>query len=457
MQNNISTEKAEITQDIKILIVDDEINSTILLKKVLEKKGYNPLTENDSKAALSMIENDEFDIVISDLQMPDVSGLDLLKAKKEDTLFIMITGFGSIDSAVEAMKLGAFDYIGKPFNLEEFILKFDKAIENIELNKKVANLRSQVDDTASFSSIIGKSRKMLQVYEMIRNVARTDANVLIEGQSGTGKELVARAIHHNSLRGEGPFIAINCSAIPDNLLESELFGHTKGAYTGAIDAQKGVFELAHGGTLLLDEIAEMPFNLQSKLLRVIETWEIKPLGSDKVKKVDVRLLSATNRNIKEMIEEKKFREDLFYRIATVSISLPPLDERKDDIALLADHFVKKISAKMNRQFALKGDAIETLTHHHWQGNVRELENVIERALISSDTDMLGRHNFRFLVSNGNDDENISMGGNMELKDLEKVHIRKVLEENGWNKLQAAKILGIDRKTLYKKIKEYELE
>lgn len=415
------------------------------------------MTENDSKAALAMIENDDFDIVISDLQMPDVSGIDLLKAKKEDTLFIMITGFGSIDSAVEAMKLGAFDYIGKPFNLEEFILKFDKAVENIELNKKVINLRSQVDETSSFSSIIGKSRKMLHVFDMIRNVARTDANVLIEGQSGTGKELVARAIHHNSPRGEGPFIAINCSAIPDNLLESELFGHTKGAYTGAFDAQKGVFELAHGGTLLLDEIAEMPFNLQSKLLRVIETWEIKPLGSDKVKKVDVRLLSATNRNIKEMIEEKKFREDLFYRIATVSITLPPLDERKDDIALLADHFVKKISGKMNKQFALKGDAIEVLTRHHWQGNVRELENVIERALISSDTDMLGRHNFKFLVSNGNEDENISMGGNMELKDLEKVHIRKVLEENGWNKLQAAKILGIDRKTLYKKIKEYELE
>lgn len=446
-----------ITTDIKILIVDDEVNSTILLKKVLEKKGYSPVTENDSKAALTMIESDEFDIVISDLQMPDVTGIDLLNAKKEDTLFIMITGFGSIDSAVEAMKLGAFDYIGKPFNLEEFILKFDKAVENIELNKKVANLRSQVDGSSSFRSIIGKSRKMMHVFDMIRNVARTDANVLIEGQSGTGKELVAKAIHHNSPRGEGPFIAINCSAIPDNLLESELFGHTKGAYTGAIDAQKGVFELAHGGTLLLDEIAEMPFNLQSKLLRVIETWEIKPLGSDKVKKVDVRLLSATNRNIKEMIDEKKFREDLFYRIATVAISLPSLDERKDDIALLADHFVKKISAKMNKQFALKGDAIEVLTHHHWKGNVRELENVIERALISSDTDMLGRHNFRFLVSNGNDDKSISMGGNMELKDLEKVHIRKVLEENGWNKLQAAKILGIDRKTLYKKIKEYELE
>jgi len=444
-------------EDIKILVVDDEENSTILLKKVLEKKGFNAITQNDSKAALELIANEEFDIIISDLQMPDVSGIDLLKAKKEDTLFIMITGFGSIDSAVEAMKLGAYDYISKPFNLEEFILKFDKAVDNIALNAQVANLRSQVDETSSFSSIIGKSRKMLHVFDMIKNVSRTDANVFIEGASGTGKELVAKAIHYNSSRANGPFIAVNCSAIPDNLLESELFGHTKGAYTGAIEAQKGVFELAHGGTLLLDEIAEMPYNLQSKLLRVIETWEIKPLGSDKVKKIDVRLLSATNRTIKEMIDEKKFREDLFYRIATVTISLPPLNERKDDIPLLADHFIKKVSAKMKRNVSLKGDAIEALTRHQWKGNVRELESVIERAVISSDTDMLGKHNFRFLVSNGSDEETITPGGNMELKDLEKVHIRKVLEENGWNKLQAAKILGIDRKTLYKKIKEYELE
>ncbi len=445
------------TESIKILLVDDEVNSTILLKKVLEKKGYLPVTENDSKVALSRIENDEFDIIISDLQMPDVSGVDLLKAKKDETLFIMITGFGSIDSAVESMKLGAFDYIGKPFNLEEFIIKFDKAVENILLNKQVANLRTQVEETSSFSSIIGKSRKMLHVFDMIKNVARTDTNVLIEGGSGTGKELVARAIHHSSSRSSGPFIAINCSAIPDNLLESELFGHTKGAYTGAVDAQKGVFDLAHGGTLLLDEIAEMPYNLQSKLLRVIETWEIKPLGSDKVKKIDVRLLAATNRNIKELIDKMKFREDLFYRIATVTISLPSLDERKEDIPMLADHFVKKISTKMNRQVALKGEAIDVLTHHSWKGNVRELENVIERAIISSDTDKLGKHNFKFL-SQISDDENItSMGGNVELKDMEKVHIRKVLEENNWNKLQAAKILGIDRKTLYKKIKEYDLE
>jgi DNA-binding NtrC family response regulator len=442
---------------IKVLIVDDEVNSTILLKKVLSKKGFEPETENDSKIALERVKNDYFDIIISDLQMPDVSGTDLLKAKKPDTNFIMITGFGSIDSAVESMKLGAFDYIGKPFNLEEFILKFDKAVANIALNKQVENLRTQIDEVTSFSNIIGNSRRMLSVFDMIKNVSRTDANVLVEGQSGTGKELVARAIHHNSARKEGPFIAINCSAIPENLLESELFGHTKGAYTGAVEAQKGVFELAHGGTLLLDEIAEMPFILQSKLLRVIETWEIKPLGSDKVKKVDVRLLSATNRNIKEMIEEKKFREDLFYRIATVTISLPSLDERKDDIPLLADHFIKKISEKMNRQVSLKGDAIDLLMKHKWKGNVRELENVIERAVISSDSDMLERHNFKFLNINDEEEDINVTGGNVELKDLEKVHIRKVLEENGWNKMQAAKILGIDRKTLYKKIKEYNLE
>ena len=442
---------------IKILLVDDEVNSTILLKKVLEKKGFEPEAENDSKIALERIKNEDFDIIISDLQMPDISGMDLLNARKDDTLFIMITGYGSIDSAVDAMKHGAFDYIGKPFNLDEFILKFDKAVKNIKLKSEVENLRSQVDGSYSFSNIIGKNRKMLHVFDMIKNVAGADVNVLIEGQSGTGKELAARAIHHSSARKEGPFIAINCSAIPENLLESELFGHTKGAYTGAVDSQKGVFELAHGGTLLLDEIAEMPYILQSKLLRVIETWEIKPLGSDKVKKVDVRLLSATNRNMQEMIEDKKFREDLFYRIATVTISLPSLDERKDDIPILADHFVKKISAKNNRRIVLNGDAIELLTRHHWQGNVRELENVIERAVISSQIDILGKNEFKFLNVNWDEEEITKMGGNVELKDMEKVHIRKVLEENGWNKLQAAKILGIDRKTLYKKIKEYELE
>lgn len=444
-------------KNIKILVIDDEINSTILLRKVLEKSGYETVAENNSVKAKELLKSDSFDIIISDLQMPEVSGLDLLENKPENSLFIMITGYGSVDTAVESMKLGAFDYINKPFNLEEFILKVDKAAENIKLNSQLKNLRSQVEQNNSFSNIVGKSKPMQEVYEMIKNVSRSDVNVLVTGESGTGKELVAKAIHYNSSRQNGPFIAINCSAIPDNLLESELFGHTKGAYTGAVEAQKGVFELANGGTLLLDEIAEMPYQLQSKLLRVIETWEIKPLGSDKVKKVDVRLISATNRNLSEFIEEKKFREDLFYRIATVTVSLPSLSERKEDIPLLASHFVNKLSEKMNRSLTLSAEAINQLMSASWKGNVRELENAVERAAITAEGDELTKYSFKFLGGNGNNDKNFSELNNVELREIEKLYIKKTLDDNEWNKLRVSKILGIDRKTLYKKIKEYGLE
>lgn len=444
-------------KNIKILVIDDEINSTILLRKVLEKAGYETVAENNSQKALELIKNDYFDIIVSDLQMPEISGLELLKIKPEHSLFIMITGFGSVDTAVESMKLGAFDYINKPFNLEEFILKVDKAAENIKLNSQLKLLRTHAEESGSFSSIVGKSKPMLELFDMIRNVSRSDINVLVEGESGTGKELVARAIHFNSSRKDGPFVAINCSAIPDNLLESELFGHTKGAYTGAVEAQKGVFELANGGTLLLDEIAEMPYTLQSKLLRVIETWEIKPLGSDKVKKVDVRLISATNRNLNEFIADKKFREDLFYRIATVNISLPPLSERKEDIPLLTEHFIKKYCEKNNRKITISADAMNLLIGNNWHGNVRELENAIERAVITSDGNELNRHSFRFLNGNGNGDKAFAQLNNVELKEIEKLYIKKTLDENNWNKLRVSRILGIDRKTLYKKIKEYGLE
>jgi len=442
---------------VKILLVDDEVNSTILLKKVLSVKNYEVDDFNDSTKALDALQNGEYDIVISDLQMPGVSGMELLKAKPDDALFIMITGFGSVDSAVESMKLGAFDYINKPFNLEEFSLKVDKAVGSIQMKKQLKNLKSQVDESYSFGSIVGKSRKMQKVFEFIENVAKTNTNVLVEGASGTGKELVARAIHHNSARKNGPFIAINCSAIPENLLESELFGHTKGAYTGAVDAQKGVFEQAHGGTLLLDEIAEMPYNLQSKLLRVIEDWEVKPLGSDKVRKVDIRLISSTNQNLSEFIAGKKFREDLYYRISTLSVYLPPLNERKEDIPLLVSHFLKKNSDKLNRNFSIEPGAVEMLMEYDWKGNVRELENVIERALISTNEDKLRKSHFRFLAGGQTNNGGLGAVENAELKEVEKMYIKKVLEENAWNKLKAARVLGIDRKTLYNKIKEYGLE
>ena len=438
-------------KEIKILVVDDEANFAILLRKVLQRRGYDPVIETDAIRAKELLEQESFDLVISDLEMPGIGGMELLKLKDSDTTFIIITGYGSVDSAVEAMKVGAFDYINKPFDMDEFTRKIEKAIERIRLSK------ISIDGDGFDDTIIGKSRKMQKVYSMIESVSQSNTNVLIEGQSGTGKELVARAIHKRSDRKNGPFIAINCSAIPDTLLESELFGHTKGAYTGAMDKQTGVFELANGGTLLLDEIAEMPYNLQSKLLRVIEEWEIKPLGSDKVKKIDVRLISATNQDIAKLIDEKRFREDLFYRISTFTISLPGLDERRDDIPLLVNHFLKILSGKLGRNYTIKSDALEMLVNRNWKGNVRELENALEHAIITCEGDTLDKNCFRFLNQNGNGNDHMSMLGNMDLKDLEKNYIKKILEDNGWNKLQAANVLGIDRKTLYNKIKLYKLE
>jgi len=442
---------------IHILVVDDEPNSTGLLKKVLERKGFDVEEENDSVRAKERVEQGNYDIVISDLQMPNVSGMDLLKVKPDECVFIMITGYGSVDSAVECMKRGAFDYISKPFSLGEFGVKIDKAAERIKLTRQIRQLRAQIGDTTAFSNIIGKSRKIQNVIELIKKISSTNANVLIEGQSGTGKELAARAIHLNSGRKNHPFVAINCSAIPENLLENELFGHSKGAYTGAIEAQKGVFEQANNGTLLLDEIAEMPYNLQSKLLRVIETLEVKPLGSDRMRKVDVRIISSTNQNLRELVKQKKFREDLYYRISTVYINIPPLNERKEDIPLLVDHFLKKLSAQYGRKLSIRAEGLDILMRYSWSGNVRELENVLERAIIAAESDSLDAGAFKFLRVQEEPEAIAATGANLDLKGLERLYIKKTLEENKWNKLAAAKVLGIDRKTLYKKIREYGLE
>ena len=446
-----------MVENISILVVDDEVNSTKLLKKVLEKRGYEVTEENDSTRAMELIKEGDYDIVISDLQMPKVTGLDLLKEKPEKVIFIMITGYGSIDTAVSSMKQGAFDYVGKPFNMEEFTVKVDKAVELVRMSNQIRNLQSQVEETYSFSNIVGHSKKMHAVFELIQKIAKANVSVLIEGPSGTGKELVSRAIHFNSDRKNQSFVAINCSAIPENLLESELFGHTKGAFTGAIETQKGVFEQANNGTLLLDEIAEMPYNLQSKLLRVIENLEVKPLGSDKIKKVDVRLIAATNQNLKELVKQKKFREDLYYRIATVYVNLPSLNERREDIPLLVNYFLESMSAQYQRKFSITPEAMGILMKYDWKGNVRELENVLGRAAITSSEETLGAESFKFLKSADEPENLVSSIEGMDLRSIEKLYIKKMLEDNKWNKLQVAKLLGIDRKTLYKKIKEYELE
>lgn len=446
-----------MNNEIKILVIDDEPNSTQLLRKILKKKGYDVYESNDSLKAKEMIEQDFYHIIISDLQMPNLSGLDILKIKPTDSVFIMITGYGSVNSAVESMKSGAFDYVNKPFNMEEFLIKVEKAVENVALRKEVHELKSIIDKNYTFSNMIGKSKSMLMVFEFIRKIASINVNALIEGESGTGKELVAKAIHFNSNRKDKPFIAINCSAIPENLLESELFGHVRGAYTGATESLKGVFEQANSGSLFLDEIAEMPFSLQSKLLRVIENWEVKPLGSDKVKKVDVRLISATNQNLQELIKIKKFREDLYYRISTVSIVLPSLRERREDIPLLVENYLKILSRKFNKEFKITTKALDILFENKWKGNVRELENVLEQAAITTAENIIDVENFNFEFYTRSLEDCIENSMPENLQDLEKMYIEIILQKENWNKFKAAQVLGIDRKTLYKKIKDYNIQ
>jgi DNA-binding NtrC family response regulator len=444
-------------EDVKILVVDDEPNSTQILRKVLVKRGYIVTEENDSLNAQKLMNEKFYDIIISDLQMPNISGMDLLKNKNPKSLFIMITGYGSVISAVESMKNGAYDYVNKPFNLEEFIIKVDKAADKIKMSKQIENFKTILDENYEFKNIVGNSKKMKEVFHFIRKISNINVNILIEGQSGTGKELVAKAIHNNSNRKSNPFVAINCSAIPENLLESELFGHVKGAFTGATEFQKGVFEQANEGTLFLDEIAEMPYNLQAKLLRVTETWEVKSIGSDKIKKVDVRLISATNQNLKDAIKEKRFREDLYFRLATVSVTLPPLNERVSDIPLIVNHYLKILSAKLDKDLKISTEALAILMNQSWKGNVRELENVLEQSAITSSDNTITPESFKFTISSNSLDDTLKTANSISLKDLEKQYIKKVLEDAKWNKLQASQILKIDRKTLYKKIKEYNLQ
>lgn len=445
--------------EIKILLIDDEPKTTNLYGKILTEKGYSVTEESDSKKAVELVQNSFFDIIISDLQMPDFSGIDILKKKPEESIFILVTGYASIESAVEAMQLGAYDYLMKPLKLEELLLKVENAAEKIRLKRDISDLRSQIEQHYSFGSIIGKSKKMLEVYDLIKRVSEVDVNVHIEGESGTGKELVSKAIHFNSHRKNNQFIAINCAAIPETLLESELFGHTKGAFTGATEMQKGVFETANGGTLFLDEISEMPYKLQSKLLRVLENWEIKAIGSDKIKKIDVKLISASNQNLKELVFQKKFREDLYYRIATFNIIIPPLRERIDDIPLLVDYFLEKLSKKFGKKITITPAALKFLMQQQWEGNVRELDNILERAIITSNDTILKESSFKFYSSSSPSKSNLNgfAAKNISLKEMEKEYIKKTLEECKWNKLKASKLLGIDRKTLYNKISEYKLE
>lgn len=452
-----------MTAQASILIVDDEPSLVDSLKLVLSSFGYRVASAMSASAALKQFDVTEYDLAIVDVQLPDGSGIDLLGKihhRSPLTEVIVITAYGTIQLAVDAMRAGAFYFITKPFEPDEIHLLVQKALEHQRLRTRYERLRHVLSERHEYANIIGRSKAMQDVFDTIESVARTEVNVMIAGESGTGKELVAQALHLKSLRAEGPFIAINCAAVPKDLMESELFGHTKGAFTGAAVERRGLIAAAHGGTLLLDEVTEMPVELQAKLLRVIEERHYRPVGSDTLREADFRLISTTNRNPQKAMEERLLRQDLFYRLSTVIIELPPLRRRAEDLPYLCEHFFKEYVAKYNRPLrGFSDEAYDLILNYSWPGNVRELQHVIERAVLCARgnriqaRDLGLRPTSKAETGEGWDSESLT---DMSLENMEKLMIRRALARTGGNKQAAAALLGISRTAFYNKLKKYGL-
>ncbi|HSB10745.1 MAG TPA: sigma-54 dependent transcriptional regulator [Blastocatellia bacterium] len=445
-----------------ILVIDDEEQMLDSLRLNLQQAGYSVSTAKRGDEALALFDSGNFDLVLCDLQLPEMHGMDVLKSLKErdaSTEVIIISAYGSIENAVEATKAGAFHFVEKPFEFDELQLLIERALERQELIEESEGLRRTLRERTTYSNIIGRSKKMQSIFEIIEAVAKSDANILIVGESGTGKELIANAIHYNSQRSKAKFVKVNCASLPKELIESELFGHTKGAFTGAARDKEGLIATAHGGSLLLDEIAEMPLELQPKLLRALQERVYYRLGSEQPIEVDFRLISSTNRNPLEAVRSGLLREDLYYRISTITIEVPPLRERAEDIQLLADHFLKTFSEKYGKQmqgFSQSGRA--TMYKHNWPGNVRELESAIERAVLLSKGDQVDSSDFQFAVTETQAPSNNGFvaPSNMTLEEIEREVIAQTLQRTKGNKQAAAKALGIYRPRLYSKIQKYNL-
>ncbi|MEN5232386.1 sigma-54 dependent transcriptional regulator [Sphingobacterium faecium] len=441
-----------------ILIIDDEEKIRTLLARIITLEGYEVFQASDLKKGLKRLEEQDIDVVICDVKLPDGSGVDITKVIKDKypcLEIILLTAYGNIPDGVQAMKNGAFDYITKGDDNNKIIPLVYNASEKVSLAKRVQQLEKQLGDRYSFDQIIGKSKAILHAIDLAKRVAVTDTTVLLTGNTGTGKEVFAQAVHQASNRSKFNFVAINCAAFSKELLEGELFGHKAGSFTGAMKDQRGLFEEANKGTIFLDEIGEMPIELQAKILRVLETGEFLKIGETKVTKVDVRIIAATNRNLEQEIANEHFRSDLFYRLSVFSIYLPALRERKQDIRLLAHHFTQIFSLRAKRkELQISTEYLTALENHDWKGNIRELKNCIERSVILSDTDILGVETLPF--AHVAMESGTKMLSAFSMASVEKLHIQKVLQHTQGNKAETARLLEIGIATLYRKIEEYKL-
>ncbi len=445
-----------------ILLIDDDESLRKVISHNLISEGYRVTSASDGREGISLFKNGEFDLVVTDLKMPDLDGMEVLREVKRlnrDTLVIMITAYGTIEKAVEALKAGAYDYITKPFNRDEIKIAVEKALQVKRLEEENLKLKFELNEKFKFDNIIGVSSKFIDVLQVIKRVSKTDSTVLLLGESGTGKELIARAIHCNSSRNDKSFVIVNCAAIPEDLLESELFGHQKGSFSGAIENKSGKFEHANGGTIFLDEIGDLKLGLQAKLLRVLQEKTIDKVGGADTIEVDVRVIAATNQDLPKLIEEGTFREDLYYRLSVIPVKIPSLRERRGDIPLLVEHFLKIFKAPSNVKFS--PEAMRVMENYSWRGNVRELGNVIERALVLRKGDIIN--------SDGLPEEvrfSSAITGNLilelpeegiSLEDVEKELLIKALDKNNWNQSKAATFLRITRATLIYRMEKYNLK
>jgi len=443
----------------RLLVVDDDPDSCEAVAEALRIEGHEVTTAHGGDAALTLAKEQVFDIVVSDIRMPNLDGLALLRGLREstpDVTVILMTAFGTVEAALGAIKDGAYDYVSKPLHLDELLHTVRRAIEQRRLVRENQRFRETLQDRYQLGSIVGVSPGMLDVFKLIARVAPTRSTVLITGESGTGKEVVARVLHYNGPRAGGPFVTIDCAGLAESLLESELFGHVRGAFTGAVTARRGLFELGHGGTVFLDEVGNIGPNIQAKLLRVLELQEIKPVGSNEPFRVDVRLIAATNKDLQAEIREGRFREDLFYRLNVVSVHLPPIRERREDIPVLAHHFLRKYCEANGK--AIGGFAPETMARleaYPWPGNVRELENAIERAVAVSSQPILLPDDLPLhlgpSVPEAGEHPSLDL---LSLDDLTRRHIARVLGVTGGNKKRTAEILGVDRRTLYRMLQRF---